>query len=372
MKTEKPLILRLLLWPFSAVYWLGVTIRNLCFDAGILPSKKFDVPVISVGNITVGGTGKTPFTEYLIKMLKTNHHVGVLSRGYKRKSSGYQLLTEASKPLDVGDEPYQMKRKFPDVMVAVDANRRRGMTNMLQEAYNKPDLIILDDAYQHRYVTPDLSILLVDYNRLITEDHLLPMGELREPVGAKNRADFIVLTKCPTNMPSIDYRIIQKNLGVYPYQSLYFTTLSYGDLVPLFPKSVHVPLTKDRLENKHTIVVVSGIASPLPFEDHVRSYSKEMISLNYSDHHNFSKVDFQKIENVFSNVKEKEKLIVTTEKDAVRMVNHPDFPDSLKKHIYYIPLSIIFLKDSGEDFDKKVRSYLDKNKCLSQIMSSKE
>ena len=246
------------------------------------------------------------------------------------------------------------------------------MTNMLQEAYNKPDLIILDDAYQHRYVTPDLSILLVDYNRLITEDHLLPMGELREPVGAKNRADFIVLTKCPTNMPSIDYRIIQKNLGVYPYQSLYFTTLSYGDLMPLFPKSVHVPLTKDRLENKHTIVVVSGIASPLPFEDHVRSYSKEMISLNYSDHHNFSKVDFQKIENVFSNVKEKEKLIVTTEKDAVRMVNHPDFPDSLKKHIYYIPLSIIFLKDSGEDFDKKVRSYLDKNKCLSQIMSSKE
>ena len=125
MKTEKPLILRLLLWPFSAVYWLGVTIRNLCFDAGILPSKKFDVPVISVGNITVGGTGKTPFTEYLIKMLKTNHHVGVLSRGYKRKSSGYQLLTEASKPLDVGDEPYQMKRKFPDVMVAVDAKRRR-------------------------------------------------------------------------------------------------------------------------------------------------------------------------------------------------------------------------------------------------------
>ncbi|MCQ2211245.1 MAG: tetraacyldisaccharide 4'-kinase [Paludibacteraceae bacterium] len=371
MKTEKPLILRLLLWPFSAIYWLVVTIRNLCFDAGILPSKKFDVPIISVGNITVGGTGKTPFTEYLIKILKTDHRVGVLSRGYKRKTSGYQLLTKDSKPLEVGDEPYQVKNKFPDIMVAVDANRCRGVENMLQESYNKPDLIILDDAYQHRYVTPDLSILLVDYNRMITEDHLLPMGELREPIGSKDRADFIVITKCPADLPSIQYRIIRKNLGVYPYQSLYFTTLQYGDLVPLYPKNVNCALTKSRLENKYTAVVVSGIASPLPFEEYVRTYMKDIITLNYSDHHNFSKTDFQKIESVFRDVKEKNKLIITTEKDAVRMMNHPDFPDSLKKYIYYIPLYIAFLNESGEDFDKKVWSYLEKNRCFSQMISSK-
>ncbi len=371
MKKEKPLIIKILLWPFAALYWLGVTIRNLCFDCGILPSKKFDVPIVSVGNITVGGTGKTPFTEYLIKILKTDHHVGVLSRGYKRSTNGYLLLDSSSKPTEVGDEPYQVKRKFPDIMVAVDANRRRGIDKMLKEPYNKPDLIILDDAYQHRYVTPDISILLIDYNRMITEDSLLPIGQLREPVHSKNRADIVVVTKCPADLQSIQFRIIRKNLGIFPYQALYFTTLQYGDLTPLFPNSVNCAMTKSKLSDKHTALVVSGIASPFPFEEHVRGYVKDIVTLNFADHHNFMQSDFQKIETMFTEIPGKDKVIVTTEKDAVRMFNHPNFPDSLKKHIYYIPLYISFLKESGEDFDKKIENYLAKNKCFSQLISSK-
>ncbi len=370
MNTEKPLILRILLWPFAIIYWFVVTIRNLFFDWGILPSKKSDVPVISVGNITVGGTGKTPFTEYLIKTLKTKYRLGVLSRGYKRNTKGYVLLTSSSKPIEVGDEPYQVKTKFPDVMVAVDANRRKGIAKMLQEPYHKPELIILDDAYQHRYVDPDISILLVDYNRMITEDHLLPVGQLREPVKAKNRADIVVVTKCPADLPSIQFRIIRKNLGVFPYQTLYFTAMQYGDMVPLFPDKVKSPLQKENLKDAYTALTVSGIASPIPFEDEVRGFVKDVVTVNFMDHHNYSKNDFQKVESIYNEMRDSKKVIITTEKDAVRMMNNPEFPESLKKIIYYIPLYVVFLNDNGADFDKKIESYLDKNKCFSQMITS--
>lgn len=369
MKNNKSLIVKILLWPFSALYGMGVGIRNFMFDCGILPSKQFDVPVISVGNITVGGTGKTPFSEYLIRLLKENHRVGVLSRGYKRSTSGYQLLTEKSTPIEVGDEPYQIKRKFPDVMVAVDAKRRHGITKMLNEPINKPDIIILDDAYQHRYVIPDLSILLVDYNRMITEDSLLPVGELREPVKSKNRANIIVITKCPSSIPPIEFRIIRKNLGIYPYQSLYFTTLSYGSFVPLFTmdkKQKNAHFDKDS-----SALVVSGIASPLPFEEHVRTLVKEVVTLNFPDHHNFSAANFQKMESLFDSIQGKNKIIVTTEKDAVRMIHNPKFPENLKPYIYYIPLGISFLKEDDTDFDKKIWSYLEKNQNFSQLIAKK-
>ena len=371
MKTNKSIIVKILLWPLSAIYGLGVGIRNFMFDCGILPSKQFDVPVISVGNITVGGTGKTPFSEYLIRLLQTNHRVGLLSRGYKRSTSGYQLLTASSTPKEVGDEPYQIKRKFPEIMVAVDANRRHGITKMLNEPINKPDIIILDDAYQHRYVLPDISILLVDYNRMITEDSLLPIGQLREPVKSKNRANIIVVTKCPSSIPPIEFRIIRKNLGIYPYQSLYFTTLVYGDWVPLFP--TEKGSQPSMLENmkKLSVLAVTGIASPLPFEEHVRTLAQEVLTLNFPDHHNFTQSNLQKMESLFDSIQKENKVIVTTEKDAVRLMNHPKFPDKLKPYIYYVPLSVSFLKENDTDFDKKIWSYLEKNKNFSQLIAKK-
>ena len=344
------------LLPLSWIYGLGVGIRNLLFDLGIRRSYAFNTPVISVGNITVGGTGKTPVTEYLVSLLMKNNKVAILSRGYKRSSRGFRLLSSQSTPEEVGDEPYQMKRKFPDVVVAVDANRRRGISTLMKIEKESPEIILLDDAFQHRYVIPDISILLVDYNRMINEDAMLPVGMLREPEKAKNRADIIVMTKCPEDLSSIQFKILQKNLSLYPYQSLYFTSLKYGDLVPLFPEDVKCVLKKSDLKRQTQILTVTGIASPRPFEEHVKEYVDEIEGLNFSDHHRFSEKDYKKIESRFVAMSGEDRIIVTTEKDAVRMMNDALFPKSLKSLIYYIPLSVIFLRDQKR-FDVKCFDY---------------
>lgn len=370
MKNKNSLIVRLFLWPLSVLYGIGVSIRNCLFNWGILPSETFSVPIVSVGNITVGGTGKTPFSEYLIRVLKGNYKVGLLSRGYKRKSKGYQLLTNLSTPLMVGDEPFQIKRKFPDIMVAVDANRREGIRNMLSEETGAPEIIILDDAYQHRYVQPDVSILLIDYNRMITEDHLMPVGQLREPVNSKSRANIIVITKCPVDLKPIEFRLIRKNLKLYAYQSLFFTTLAYGDLQPLFVKSVNCPLTLKKIKNFSTLVV-TGIATPRPFEQYLQPFVKEMVSINFSDHHNFSEPDLKRIQNEFDMIPNKHKLILTTEKDAVRLMNDPNFPAALKKYIYYVPLYVKFLLEEGADFDEKLFAHLERNKNFCKLVFNK-
>lgn len=370
MKNERSVIVKILLWPFSLLYGLVVGLRNCLFNWGVLPSESFDVPVVSVGNITVGGTGKTPISEYLIRVLKGNYKVGLLSRGYKRKSNGYKLLTSHSLPSEVGDEPYQIKRKFPEIMVAVDADRRRGIRNMLSEQTGKPDIIVLDDAYQHRYVRPTVSILLIDYNRMITEDHLLPMGQLREPVSSKSRANIIVITKCPVDLKPIEFRLIRKNLKLYAYQSLFFTTLTYGDFQPLFPSSVNCPLTQKNVKN-FSALVVTGIASPYTFEVYLKNYVKEIVSLNYSDHHNFSESDLKRIEKEFEKIENKQKIILTTEKDAVRLMNDSHFPKSLMKYIYYVPLYVKFLREEGADFDEKLFEHLELNKNFCNLVFNK-
>lgn len=362
MRNEKPFLLRILLAPFAAVYGLVVILRNALFDWEFLPSRKFDVPVISIGNITVGGTGKTPFSEYIIRLLKDDFHIGFLSRGYKRKTKGFQLADEKSTPSTIGDEPYQVKTKFPDIMVAVDAKRTRGILKMQKEAFNRPDIIILDDAYQHRYVSPDINILLIDYNRMITEDHLLPVGNLREPVSSTVRADIVVLTKCPMNLQSIEFRIIRKNLKLYPYQTLYFTTLAYDAPKPVF-QGDSCNLTSDT-----SVLTLTGIAAPKPFEDYVHTLVDEVVSLNYADHHTFKKSDMVEIQKTFEVISNPKKIILTTEKDAVRLKNSNFFPESLKGYVFYIPLKIKFLKEEGSEFNMKIHSFLRKNKYFSQLL----
>lgn len=355
---NKSIIVKILLWPLSVVYGAVVCVRNWLFDRGILPSEEFETPVISVGNITVGGTGKTPFTEYLIRSLKEEHKLGVLSRGYKRKSSGYRLLTKNDTPVTVGDEPYQMKRKFPDVTVAVDANRRRGIRQLMKLEKGKPDLIILDDAFQHRYVQPLINILLVDYNRNITDDHLLPIGQMREPKRSMRRADVIVVTKCPDSITPMDMRFIRKNINPYPYQCLWFTKLGYGEMVPLFPhKKKHNALTLSDL-SKSSVLALTGIASPAPFISYLEQHVAKVESLPFRDHHHYSQSDMDRIAKSFEEMEGAQKYILTTEKDAVRLMTCETFPEALKNKIYYIPLTITFVRDEATQFETRLRKLL--------------
>ncbi len=355
---NKSIIVKILLWPLSVVYGMVVCVRNWMFDQGILPSEEFDTPVISVGNITVGGTGKTPFTEYLIRSLQSEKQLAVLSRGYKRKSSGYRLLTKEDTPVTVGDEPYQMKRKFPDVAVAVDANRRRGIRHLMKLEKNSPDLIILDDAFQHRYVQPSVNILLVDYNRNITDDYLLPVGQMREPKCSMKRADVIVVTKCPDSITPMDMRIIRKNIDPYPYQALWFTKLGYGEIVPLFPhKKKHHALNLSDM-SKSSVLALTGIASPTPFITYLKQNVSKVESLSFSDHHHYSQSDMDRINKRFDELKGDQKYILTTEKDAVRLMTCENFPENLKNKIYYVPLTIAFVRDEAVKFDDHLRKLL--------------
>lgn len=360
---NKPFILKVLLWPFSLVYGLCVCVRNWLFDKGILTSEKFDLPIVSVGNITVGGTGKTPFTEYLIRSLKDRYRLGVLSRGYKRTTSGFRVVKTKDSSSMVGDEPFQIKRKFPDVTVAVDADRRRGIKSLMKMEGESPELILLDDAFQHRYVHPKVSILLVDYNRNIAEDHLLPVGLMREPKRSMKRADIIVVTKCPDSITPMDMRLFRKHLNPYPYQTLCFTRLAYGELEPLFPPSKSGKSKKNVTLadlSDGGVLALTGIASPAPFVEYLKSNVSEVSACSFGDHHAFSSSDLKKIEKQYDSLESKKRYIITTEKDAVRLMDHPDFPDALKQKIYYLPLSIEFMRGDDALFEESFMDLLHK------------
>lgn len=325
----------LTLGPLSVLYGLGVNIRNRLFNLGILETHEFDVPIICVGNITVGGTGKTPHTEALINVLKNDYRVACLSRGYKRKTSGFVLATEKSTANDIGDEPMQIKNKFPDITVAVDADRVRGIKKLMQLP-EKPEVIILDDGFQHRYVKADINIMLVDYNRPIYEDSLLPLGRLRESLHAKDRANYIIVTKCPPNISPIEKRIISKHLDLRAYQQLLFTTMKYGDILPL-DGSGHCPIT-----SKGSILCITGIAQPAPYVEYLKKYSEQITHIAFPDHHNYNDSDIQRILQEYAKIDNPNKCIFTTEKDAVRL-KLCNIPEEIRQQIFYIPIEPEFL-----------------------------
>ncbi|MBQ7823703.1 MAG: tetraacyldisaccharide 4'-kinase [Bacteroidaceae bacterium] len=354
------------LWPFSFLYGLGVAIRNRFFDWGILPSEEFNIPIISVGNITVGGTGKTPHIEYLIRLLSPQYRVAVLSRGYKRKSRGFVLANENSTDIELGDEAYQIKRKFPNLIVAVDANRREGIKKLMKLT-PQIDIILLDDAYQHRYVKPGVSILLTDYNRIIYKDKLLPVGRLREPAYERMRAGMVIVTKCPLDIKPIDFRIIQKHLDLFSYQSLYFTSYAYSELQPVFPECV--TFTKYlRQEKEHdTILLVTGIASSHTIKQQVELSAQNVIEINFADHHKFTKKDIQRITDKLLSLSKKDAFIIITEKDAARLLNMPNLSPELKSKLYYLPVEVEFLQNQKDDFNKKIEGYVRKNRRNSTL-----
>lgn len=311
MKKVLRKILNIVLLILSKIYGLVVWLRNKFFDWNILKQQTFDIPVIAVGNIAVGGTGKTPHTEYIISLLSSRFNIGVISRGYKRKTKGFVLATNSSKPYDIGDEPFQMYRKFNNrIKLAVCENRCEGI-KQLRNNYPDINLILLDDAFQHRYVHPDISIVMMEYNRKPYEDHLLPYGRLRESIDGLRRASMIIVSKCPENIKLLDFRLIKNNLNLYPSQGLYFSKYRYGNLVSVFPDySQYVPYLYD-FDTNDVILLITGIANPRPLHKYLRHYCSNVKSIRYIDHHEFERKDFDFIVEKYNSFKGRKKIIIT-------------------------------------------------------------
>lgn len=352
----------ILLYPFSLIYGLITAVRNFLYDTGLLSSTAFSVPVICVGNITVGGTGKTPHTEYLLSLLGKEFKVAVLSRGYKRKTSDFKIASETSDVAEIGDEPLQIARKFPGVLVAVDRNRVNGVRSIL-ELSPETDVIILDDGYQHRRITPGFSILLSDFERPFMRDYMLPYGNLREYQTNIRRAEVILVTKCPKNLNAIQRRLIVKEVGKAAYQNLYFTSFSYKAPVAVFGsqsrEAYHLDLARC---SGSGIVLITGIANPKPLKEYLLKFFSEITELIYPDHYSFMGKDIIDISRAFNNLRSSTKYLITTEKDAVRLRELTDIEESVKSALYYIPVGIHFLNEDKDEFDNIVIDYVRKNR----------
>lgn len=344
--------------PLSWIYGLVVELRNSLFDNGILKQKEYPVPVICVGNLTVGGTGKTPHIEYIIRLLSDKFKVAVVSRGYKRKSNSLQVVQTNSDVNRVGDEPMQIKLKYPNTTIIVDKDRKNAIKYLLSQPRDeRPDVILLDDGYQHRYVKPSLSILLMDSNRPIYEDTLLPAGNLREPLRRKDRASIVIVTKCGNNMQPIDYRIFANGLDLFPFQSLYFTNFVYHRLEPVFPSSNKDSYSLEDIRKKH-VLLVAGIASTKPLEAKLSRKTYNLHTLFYPDHHFYDKDDIAVIEKQFASLPE-DKMVITTEKDAVRLQSLSYLSDELKENLFYLPIKVSFIEDiETESFNNKIINHV--------------
>lgn len=351
-------MLKHLLWPLALLYGFAVKMRNLLFNMGILKSVYFG-KTICVGNLTVGGTGKTPHTEHLIKLIKPTANVATLSRGYKRSTKGFMLANDSCNASTIGDEPYQIFSKFPNITVAVDENRVRGI-NTLRSIKPQLDIIILDDAFQHRYAKAELNILLTDYSNLIYSDFFLPVGRLRDSFSERKRGHMVVVTKCPHDLSPEKQDEIKGKLKLRPNQSVYFSAIEYGDIKPVFENS---SFSDYSLSPNLTVVGVAGIANPKPFFNHLSHYTNLYHSIPLTDHFNFSEKKIRAIFEKFSQILHDPKAIITTEKDASRLREFSYLPDELKRCFYYLPIEVVFLGSNNGEFNRKIQSYVRKTKA---------
>ncbi|MEX0996171.1 MAG: tetraacyldisaccharide 4'-kinase [Flavobacteriaceae bacterium] len=325
--------LRKILFPFSVAYDGITSLRNYMYNKGCLEITAFDVPVICVGNLNVGGTGKSPMIEYLISILKKEHKVAVLSRGYKRKSKGFQFVEKHHTVEEVGDEPLQFKLKYPDVIVAVDANRRNGI-NILKE---KASVILLDDAFQHRKVKPFYTILLTSYSDLYVNDLLLPAGNLRESKAGAKRANCIVVTKCPENLAYAEQQQIQFDLNLELHQHIYFSAIAYASVIQGVKETKHIEYLTEKI-----FKLVTGIANPKPLVDYLTEMKLNFEHLEFADHHAFTEDEIAALDS--------ETIILTTEKDFMRL------KDKIKTAaLFYLPISVSFL-NKEEGFIKRIKN----------------
>jgi tetraacyldisaccharide 4'-kinase len=359
-------ILAYLLLPVSWIYGIIVYFRNKCFELGFLKEVEFKIPIISVGNITVGGTGKTPHIEYLISLLKDDFKIAVLSRGYKRKTKGFILADSFSDAETIGDEPCQMKRKFPGIVLAVDSDRKNGINRIINSGI-EIDLILLDDAFQHRYVKPGLSILLIDFNRPILKDFLMPAGQLREPASGRNRADIILVSKSPENLTPVEQSVISRELYLTPLQYLFFSTVLQEELLPVFNDSPGWQISTNSDSNP-SVLLISGIANPLALKQFAQKISTSIREIHFRDHHAFTKKDISEIIRQFEIMEGREKILITSEKDAVRLLKYADLLQNIKDRMFYIPIRIGFLNNDTENFNDHIIAYVRNNKTNSILL----
>ncbi|MGJ8745150.1 tetraacyldisaccharide 4'-kinase [Polaribacter sp.] len=338
-------IIRFLLFPIAILYHLVTALRNLFFDIKIFKEVSFKIPVIAVGNLSVGGTGKTPQIEYLIRVLQDNYKIAVLSRGYKRKTQGFVLLNKTHSAEDVGDEPLQYFKKFNKISVAVDANRVAGVERLLQE--KKPEVVLLDDAYQHRKIKASLYVLLTKYNDLFTDDFLLPTGNLRESSNGAKRSDVILITKCPENLDDLKQQVVIEKLKKYK-KPIYFTSISYADKLE-GNHSISMDALKD-----YEVLLVTGIANPSPLLQHLQQKKITYKHLKFPDHHHFSSSDIEHINKKFGELSSSKKILVTTEKDFTRLENKV-------AAISYIKIETVFLNNKKEAFNALINNHIKQN-----------
>lgn len=334
-------VLRFILFPFAILYDLVTRMRNLFFDVGLFKQTVFKTPIIVVGNLSVGGTGKTPQVEYLVRLLKAKYKIAILSRGYKRETKGFVLLNSTHAAADVGDEPLQYFKKFKNVSVAVAANRVAGINSL--NILKKPNVFILDDAFQHRKVQPSFSILLTKFNDLFVNDFLLPTGNLRESKSGASRANVIVVTKCPDNLAVKEQEKIKKKLLKFN-KRIFFTSISYSNEV-----MGSVVINTNELMN-YEVLLVTGIANSTPLIQFLESIQVQFQHLKYEDHHAFSEEDVLHIQSTYANIKGS-KLLLTTEKDYVRLSNKI-------KVLSYLPIETLFLNNQAEEFNMLINNHL--------------
>ena len=347
-RQQRKAIMNGILTPFSWAYGAGVWLRNTAFNLGILKQESFDVPVVSVGNITVGGTGKTPHVEYIVEALCQQYNIGVLSRGYKRKTKGFIMARDTLTSKDLGDEPYQIYRKFTGLItLAVCESRRKGIKEMLKI---NPDinLFVLDDAFQHRYVKPKVNIVLVDYNRPPYNDKLMPLGTLREPYDHILKADIVVVTKCPSDIKPIEVKLVKDKLELFPSQDLFYSNVRYAPPASVFPVKNLRLTSLNSLQPDDLILGLTGIANQRPFVVYLRQFQCKVKVIHYDDHHDYTRDDFRYIFKIFNELEGRRKFIITTEKDAVRILNNPYFPLEMREYIFYIPIKVGFLNNNDE------------------------
>lgn len=338
-------LFRFLLFPFAILYDAVTSVRNLLFEVGFFKSTSFQIPVISVGNLSVGGTGKTPQIEYLIRLLSIGKRLAILSRGYKRNTTGFLSVNTTHTAKDVGDEPLQYFKKFKNLQVAVDENRVHGIEQLLASKY-PPEIILLDDAFQHRKVTAGFSIVLTKYDDLFVDDFLLPTGNLRESRRGAKRADTLIVTKCPEEISNEEREQLTKKIRKYFQKSIFFSTIGYASVLKS-NQNQEILLSELLL---YDILLVTGIANSSPLVSYLESKKCRVQHLNFPDHYQFKDKDLQKIKNQFTAISSEKKMILTTEKDFVRLSEKIDL-------LYFIAIETKLLS-SKEEFDSQIKSYV--------------
>ncbi len=354
--------LKILLSPIAFIYGVITLLRNRLYDGGFLKVTRFDVHTIGVGNLSVGGAGKTPLVEYLIKLLRQEEpKLATLSRGYKRKTSGFLIADENSTAEDIGDEPLIYKYKY-NVQVAVDGNRVNGVKKLIANQ-NSPKVILLDDVFQHRAIRCGLNIVVSDYNNLYFNDTMLPAGTLREFKSGIIRADLIIITKTPERTSPVDIRNIIKDVNPKAHQQVFFSYLKYGELYSITNINDKIDTLNDLF--RFRIISFAGIANAQPMVNYLKEYAADVKHLPFSDHHEFSIKDLEDIERYYNSFEGGNKILVTTEKDFMRLKNKHIWPIAQRMNIYVLPVEVTF-KDKEEEFNQTILKYVRANRIYHQ------